>query len=50
MRYGCHNRKPIVTFGAKTCQYTPSKLGQSDQRCAGCKEKKPQSDELCNGK
>jgi hypothetical protein len=38
--YGCHNRLPIVTFGAKTCQYTLSALGQADPRCIGCKERK----------
>lgn len=38
-RYGCHNRKPITTFGKATCQYTHSALGQVDQKCTGCKER-----------
>jgi hypothetical protein len=38
MTYGCHNRLPIVTFGATACQYTLSKLGQADKKCEGCKE------------
>jgi len=37
--YGCHNRPPITTFGAPTCQYTNSALGQADARCIGCKER-----------
>ena len=39
-QYGCFNRLPIVTFGAKTCQYTLSALGKADKRCIGCKERK----------
>ena len=37
--YGCHNRAPIKTVCAPTCQYTYSALGQADQRCHGCKER-----------
>ena len=37
--YGCHNRQPIQTFGAPTCQYTYTDLGQADKRCEGCKER-----------
>ena len=39
-KYGCWNRLPIITFGKPTCQYTYSQLGQADQRCIGCKERK----------
>ncbi len=39
-QYGCHNRKPIATFGATTCQYTLSEAGSFDHRCGGCKEQR----------
>ena len=38
--YGCHNRPPIVTFGAKTCQYTLTEIGKKDPRCVGFRERK----------
>lgn len=38
-KYGCFDRKPIVTFGQPTCQFTHSELGAKDKRCEGCKER-----------
>lgn len=37
--YGCHNRKPIVTFGQPECQFTYTWAGQTDKRREGCKHK-----------
>jgi hypothetical protein len=37
--YGCHNRAPLITFGAKDCQYQLSALGRVDKRCGYCAER-----------
>lgn len=38
-KYGCHNRAPLNTVCAPTCQYTHTVIGQADERCVGCRER-----------
>lgn len=49
-QYGCFNRLPIVTFGATTCQYTKTVLGQADKKCEGCKESDRKQEEAARPK